>query len=116
MEINIEALSNQNLSYYLDADAKDDDRNMKKFIETFKSMYNDERFTKDIEDYDKNIEQDVELIKKTAVNKVKTDSNVKTAEDIMDVLNIAQEDIIKAYNDYRNDLKTYIMLYIHKVK
>lgn len=104
------------MEFLLNALVKGDERVIDITIGNIKNILNDDNFTKDLDDYKTKFDKTLAGIEKNALERVKNGSDIKTLDDIVYLLNQVETQRITAYNDFINNVKTFIILYMKMIK
>lgn len=116
MELNLDLLINQNLSYMLEAFVKTDSATFEAAFSNLKDIFNDSKFNKAVEGYQKEFEKDLTEIGEMAVKTVLTPDKVKNFEDLTIITTEAVELRKAAFNKFMENIKTYTVLYCKTLK
>jgi len=84
-------------------------------IEIIKALLQDKNFDNGLSDYKRQLENKVDNIEKQAINKIKTNPDIKSIEDVMKILNKAIANVDEVNEDYVRTLQSYILGFISKL-
>ena len=98
----------------LEAIAKSDMRGINISLNNIKEIITDETFHKGLNEYQKEFENFTQEVEKNVINAVKNPSEIKTMDDILNIVNQGIKDSGSAYGEYIDKIKTYILEWIKK--
>lgn len=115
MELNLELLINQNLSYMLEAYIKGDSETFELAFGCIKDLVNSKEFNKAIDAFEKDFENKVKTHDENAVKDALKPGNIKTLDDLILIATTGIETRKAHFNKFIEDVKTYTVLYCKTV-
>jgi hypothetical protein len=100
----------------LEAFVKTDSPTFEAAFGNLKDIFNDSKFNKTVDDYQKDLENEVKELGENAVKEVLTPDRVKNFDDLTLITTTAIEARKVAFNKFMENIKTYTVLYCKTLK